>query len=387
MSRIKYIIAWALLLWLVALPVMAQDGGATTIMGRDYVLHDGDKLDNDLVVLGGQVRLEDGSTIIGDVTIMGGEAELSGLIQGDVVVMGGTATLGKTARIEGDVVVLGQLRRDPDATITGNLVQGAEAGKGLEQLPSVLSQLPGLSQISPSDNAGQGTSGVGRAIANLSALLLVLLVAALAIALAPAQLGRLRQAAFVSPLLSLGIGIVTTAVVAILIPILVVICIGIPIAIVAALAVLLAALFGWVAAGQCAGERLTAWLKLPFTSPLTQGLVGVFVISLLALIPCLGPVAAFLVISMGIGAVVLTRCGTMDYLPAPAAASAGAAANATPGGRDASTDAAATPAAPASDAPDTTQTRSSETRRLDPFGPDQGGQGNEPPAGNAPSRS
>ncbi len=130
---------------------------------------------------------------------MGGEAELSGLIQGDVVVMGGTATLGKTARIEGDVVVLGQLRRDPDATITGNLVQGAEAGKGLEQLPSVLSQLPGLSQISPSDNAGQGASGVGRAIANLSALLLVLLVAALAIALAPAQLGRLRQAAFVSP--------------------------------------------------------------------------------------------------------------------------------------------------------------------------------------------
>jgi hypothetical protein len=33
MSRIKYIIAWALLLWLVAMPVMAQDGGATTFMG------------------------------------------------------------------------------------------------------------------------------------------------------------------------------------------------------------------------------------------------------------------------------------------------------------------------------------------------------------------
>ena len=38
MSRIKHIIVWVLLLWLVALPVMAQDGGATTIMGRDYVL-------------------------------------------------------------------------------------------------------------------------------------------------------------------------------------------------------------------------------------------------------------------------------------------------------------------------------------------------------------
>ena len=290
MSRIKYVIAWALLLWLVALPVMAQSGGDTTILGRDYTLGDGQQLDNDLVVLGGQVHLEEGSTVIGDVTVLGGEAEFAGRVQGDVVILGGTATLGASARIEGDVVVLGQLRRDPDATITGNLVQGAEAGKGLEQLPEALRSLPGVSQVSPSSTAAdQNGSGVGRAMANFAALLLVLMVAALGITLVPEHLDRLRHGAFASPLLSLGIGILSLAVVGILIPILVVICIGIPIAIVAGLTLMLGALFGWVAAGQIVGERLATWLKLPLGSPLSQGLVGVLVISLLAQIPCIGP--------------------------------------------------------------------------------------------------
>ena len=299
---------------------------------------------------------------------MGGEAELSGHVRGDVVVLGGTVTLGASARIEGDVVVLGQLRRDPDATITGNLVQGAEAGKGLERLPEVLRELPGFSQVSPSSTVtDQNPSGVGRAMANLAALLLVLIVAALAIALLPDHLDRLRQAAFVSPLLSLGIGVLSVAVVGILIPILVVICIGIPVAIVAALALLLAALFGWVAAGQIVGERLATWLKLPLDSPLSQGLAGVLVISLLAQIPCLGPIAAFLVMATGIGAVVLTRFGMMAYMT-PTAASA------TP-----------PPATPDDAAASPSETRTSDTRRLDPFGPehtdqDSGG----PDAGSTP---
>jgi hypothetical protein len=65
-----------------------------------------------------------------------------------------------------------------------------------------------------------------------------------------------------------------------------------------------------------AGERVTEWFKLPVTSPVGQALLGVLLISLLAQIPCLGPLAAFLVASAGIGAVVLTRFGAMTH-PAP----------------------------------------------------------------------
>ena len=47
-------------------------------------------------------------------------------------------------------------------------------------------------------------------------------------------------------------------------------------------------------------------------------LVGVLLISLLTTVPCLGWLLAGVVGSLGLGAVVLTRFGTMAYPPAPA---------------------------------------------------------------------
>ena len=85
-----------------------------------------------------------------------------------------------------------------------------------------------------------------------------------------------------------------------------------------AVATLAAVLFGWTAVGLLVGQRLLAALKVQETNQLVAVLVGVLLISLLTAVPCLGWLFAVVVGSLGLGAVVLTRFGTMAYPPAPA---------------------------------------------------------------------
>ena len=70
-------------------------------------------------------------------------------------------------------------------------------------------------------------------------------------------------------------------------------------------------------AGQMVGARVARAANLRLTSTLAETLLGVALISLVAMLPCLGVLAALLVAAWGLGAVVLTRLGTRAYLPTP----------------------------------------------------------------------
>ena len=93
----------------------------------------------------------------------------------------------------------------------------------------------------------------------------------------------------------------------------IIICIGIPVAIVLALVLMIGALVAWVAAGRLIGERFLQVLSAGEQPPLLQILVGVSLISLLAQVSCMGPVFSILVLSWGLGGVVLTRFGMIAY--------------------------------------------------------------------------
>jgi hypothetical protein len=318
MKRMRWsvIMVVALLLWSVALPVVAQ-GGRSTIIAQDYALEEGETLADDLVVIAGHVRLERDSAISGDVTIMGGEVELRGSVDGDVVVFGGSVALAATAVIEGDLVVFGSISRHPDARVSGNVVSGLAAGESLRQLPQVFRAQPETLPGRPSPMVAQTrpamASAFEQAMRSLSTLLAILLVAVLGMVLLPDQLERVARTMESSPLACFGVGLLTIIVVVVLVPLLVIICFGIPVAVILGLALVLCALLGWIGVGRLVGAGLTRMLRLAEPTPIVETLLGVLIITIAAMLPCVGPALAILLASWGIGAVVLTRAGTMSY--------------------------------------------------------------------------
>ncbi|NLG26610.1 MAG: hypothetical protein GX557_01780 [Chloroflexi bacterium] len=295
-----------------AWPVAAQGGSSNAVFNQDYVLAEGQTLNQDLLVVGGSVRLERNSVVRGNVAVTGGNAQLDGLVEGDVVVLGGDTELGPEALIRGDVVAFGQLRRSDTAQVLGSTVEGLAASQGFKYLPRLLQALPGVrsseGEIEPVDMIDPGTRSLGSA----GSVLLMLVAAVLAAALLPVNLVRTARTMRHSALLSIGVGLLTVLLAALLSVLLVVICIGIPVAIVLLLALALAYLFGWVSASWIVGHKLLAQLKIKATL-MGETVAGTAVIGLVGLIPCLGWLMSLVVSCWGIGAVVLTRFGAAEY--------------------------------------------------------------------------
>jgi hypothetical protein len=126
----------------------------------------------------------------------------------------------------------------------------------------------------------------------------------------PVPVAHVSRVMIGSAPLSLGIGLLTTLLVALLAAFLAVICIGLPVALVLIVGLLAAMLLGWIATGSLIGERLVVLLGRPAPSRVMSAVLGTGLISVVALVPCVGALLAFLAQSWGVGAVVLTRFGT-----------------------------------------------------------------------------
>ena len=323
-KRSSIVFGIVLALWLVAIPVLADDGGRTAIFGESYTLEPGKRLDNDLLVFGGQVHLQPDSVVEGNVIISGGEALFEGQVNGDVLVLGGSVELAATAVIERDLVVLGELKRDHDATVKGNVVEGWQASQRLNELPKIFTAprggikvptLPALPEVP--ERPARPTSGRsgGGILGDLASLLAIVIVAALLTALLPDNLRRVTQTMEQYMAFSLGVGVLTIVVVVIGSVILAITCIGIPLVIVLGIGLVLAAMAAWVAAGKIIGQKVLQALHSKSRSPVTEALVGVVLLGIASKVPCVGWLFSFLALSWGLGAVVLTRLGTRPYPP------------------------------------------------------------------------
>jgi energy-converting hydrogenase Eha subunit A len=306
-----------LALWLVAAPVLADDGGRTAIFGQDFTLEPGKRLDSDLVVVGGRVRLQPDSVVAGDVIIMGGEVTLEGQVNGDVVIFGGSAELESTAVIEKDLVVIGQLRRQHGATVKGNVVEGLQASRAFTAIPETLIRRPGVAPVLPPAKPAHSDaySWFVNLLRNVMTLVAILVVAALLVMLLPENLRRIRYTMEHSAVFSLGVGALTIVVLAISLPILTITCIGMPFVVVLVIGFLLAALVAWAVAGQVIGQRALRALNIQGRTALFEMLVGVLAISILSRVPCIGWLFLVVALSWGLGAVVLTHLGGRIYPP------------------------------------------------------------------------
>ncbi|MHB1356984.1 MAG: bactofilin family protein [Anaerolineae bacterium] len=308
MKRVKRYLGLLIVLCsilLVAQPVLADGSEQIAVVGRDYVLESGQTLSHDLAVVGGGLTLQAGSQVLGSVAVTGGNVVVAGHIKGDLVVIGGSLNLGNTAIVDGDVVTLGSINRDAGAIVRGQILTGLGASADRRSFDRIAS-------IGSMVRSGQWIQGIVSILGIFLLLCLCVMLATLLGAIWPEKIRIVGVTMRANWLQCLGTGLLTLLVGVILVPILVVICIGIPVAVVLLLALAISGLVGWAALGQYVGERMLQALNIRASS-LVQTAAGVTLLTLLALIPCLGTLMTVIVGSVAIGAVLLSRFGTIGY--------------------------------------------------------------------------
>lgn len=313
---LAFSVVLALLVFGVA-PALAQDGdGGKVVIGQNYVLAAGNQLHGDLAVLGGSAVIEDGAEVIGNVAVAGGSLTVSGRISGDVSVFGGRVDLRSPAVVEGDVATFGgELTQEEGATINGQVVEGFGAGRSA-QPPTITTPQP----PQPTSLLRIMLNYIWQVLGAIGLALALAALGLLALVMFPQQTERVAKTAVAAPVVTFGVGVLTLLIVLGLSTILAVtICLA-PIAVLLILISAVAWIFAWVALGWLVGQRLLEAFKLRNPNPLLEAILGIFLITLLwRAVPCLGWLFWFIITSLGLGAIVLTRFGTQAYASRTAA--------------------------------------------------------------------
>ncbi|MGD8996582.1 MAG: polymer-forming cytoskeletal protein [Anaerolineae bacterium] len=305
---------------------LPDDG--VVIWNEDYTLAEDETLDGDLVVFNGDVTLESGSRISGNVVVWNGSADVDGAIAGNLVISSGQIQLGEDAYVQGDVVCSWNcdIEREDGARVEGDVVEGPS----LRGLPFAGWGERGLRVQIPSPEAEpfwlsgpeQVLRWILRIVRSLVTIVVIAAIGGVVALIWPQATAQVGRTAFESPGASLGVGFLTVvAAITLIIALAITICLS-PAAVLMALFLGAAGLFGWVAIGARVGERLLDALGAGEVAPLWVAGLGTLVITLITLglttALCLAPLGwllTFVIGCFGLGAVVLTRFGTMAYVP------------------------------------------------------------------------
>ncbi len=314
----KWIFALLALLVFLSLPVpvWADDGDDQLVFfGDSVVLGPGESVDGNLVVIGGRVEMREGSRVDGDLVAVGGGSIIDGRIEGSLVVVGGTLDLRDNATVSQDFITFGaSVSQAEGARVFGERIEGLRW-----KVPPLTTRdwswpswTPAERWRSPDLLFSDLFSSAVRWMLRTFALMALGVVVML---LLPRQTELVGRTVSELPLPSTGVGLLTFVALLFLVPLLVIICIGIPLVVVLAFAFVAALLLGRVAVGAVVGERLLTAINVKPSQPLLQAVVGIGLIELLAAVPCLGWLLGWILALAGLGAVVLTRFGTMAYQP------------------------------------------------------------------------
>ncbi len=304
-----------------------DDGPGPVIFGGSYTVKSGDTVDGDVVVFGGVVLIEEGATVNGSVVVFGGTLTVNGVVNGDVVLVGGAGALGGKSVIDGSLSLVGAtLARADGAQVSGEVTYkdpgDMRDDPTLPDLPGV-PNIPGFEKVSPFDNMNPlwvGLSIFGRALAMaLLALLVGLFLED------PTR--RVGESIAAQPAIAGGLGFLTIILAPAILLILAITLILAPVALLAVLVLLVALLYGWIALGFEVGLRFTKMIHQEWALPLTAAF-GTWLLTIISasinLMPCVGWLAPFILTTLAIGGVVMSRFGQRVALP-PAPASVPAA--------------------------------------------------------------
>jgi hypothetical protein len=295
------------------------------VFGGTYTLESGQSLDGNLVIFGGAVTTEADSTVNGDVVLIGGVAEIGGSVNGNFVGIGGAVQLTADAVVNGDLVTIGAtLSRDEGARVNGQIVNGIGAPFTFDIPES--GPVPEMPEMPAVPNAPQAP-GINVSFNPLLEILwfffrtlMLALLAVLVVIFFEKPTARVAKAAVEQPLITGGAGFLTALLTPMALIALTLTIILIPVTILTILALIVAWLFGWIAIGLEVGRRIAKLINVEWAPAVSAG-VGTFLLFLVVgglseMIFCVGLLPHLLIGFWGLGAVIMTRFGTQEYIPA-----------------------------------------------------------------------
>jgi hypothetical protein len=291
---------------------MGPFDGGPVIFGGSYTLKSGDTLNGDLVVFGGNVTIEEEALVKGSIVIFGGTIKLDGTMTQDLVLIGASGSMGENSVLEGDLTMVGgSMTRAEGSRIEGEVRDNPTIEIPPPTVPEVpeIPEIPAVPEIPTVNEPNVTINPIGSAFGALGQAIVIAALAMLLSLFMLPQMERVAQTFARQPLVSGGVGILTvfaSPLVALFMIVTIILILAVPFF---ALGLFLAWLFGVIAIGLEVGERFTRSIGQDWSSTLTAGF-GTFIVILvtqgLAIIPCFGWLAPFLLGAAGIGAVTLT---------------------------------------------------------------------------------
>lgn len=278
---------------------MAQAGpppGALLVAAGETIAGDLATADRPIIVQG---RVE------GDVTSWSGPIRIDGTVRGDVVSYAGTITLGPAAEVGGSVLAIGgAVERAPGAAVAGQQLN-------VEQVPGrqVLSSVAAILSGAPDSAPGDLPLGLVAAALGLAALLLTLACALVW----PRRTAGVARALRSAPGRSLAVGLLTTALLALLaVPagaLLALSLVGLPLLLPLLLLLQAPYLFGMAGLGRALAARIAADIPAPAATAAGAALILLPLILVGALAPAWSLALFYLVAGVGLGGAILSRAG------------------------------------------------------------------------------
>ncbi|MHB0997713.1 MAG: bactofilin family protein [Armatimonadota bacterium] len=263
---------------------------------------------------GGTVNLESSGRVGKDLMVAAGNANINGVVTRNLSAASGNINIngriGGSARIHSDNIIIGQ-----NAVITGDLVytgskrpqvaQGARIGGEIREVKARVVE----TRKEPASPFGLILFWLGR-------LLAMYLVGVLLIALAPRIVASTADRVIASPWISLLIGFIALIVVPALIAFIFITIIGIPLALILSAMYFIMLYISRIFVGVAVGRWITGRLGKPQMSQYLNLLIGLVILAIISAIPFLGGLISFVVLLLGLGALLYQRYVHMRELRA-----------------------------------------------------------------------
>lgn len=303
-------------------PALADGPGDVVIFGNNYTLDEDGVIKGDLFVYGGNVTLKEGSEVKGNVHVFGGNLEAYGDISGDVTVWGGNITLHSDATVRGNLKVFGgSVNRKDGSDVRGSVIEGVPfvppTAPSVPEIPSIpeIPRIPEVPQprVVHQYRDGGFLSGVGDFFRTLFGILVITVLGILVVVFIPRHTDTVAEMMVKAPVQSFGSGVIASFAIPIAAFILAItVCLS-PVAVVLLLVAGVGLLFGWIAAGLLFGTKLLRALNKKEPNPVSAVAIGLPVLSVLGMIPCIGWAISLVLWVWSFGAVIYSFFGTRAY--------------------------------------------------------------------------
>lgn len=233
-----------------------------------------------------------------DLVAIQGNINVKGTTAGDVVAVLGSVHLFPTAKVGGDVVSIGgTVTRNEGAKVGGKITEIVVSKEGANMMTACAPMI--------------GIIGIGGFLV-LKVLMLIgfFALAAVLVSFKTNQLGVISSIIEKKWLKTLLWGILGYILICPIAMLLAITIVGIPLILIEAVLVSLGLIMGFLAASQLIGKKFTKAIRKPNQPMLTEVIYGIVLLFLIELVPVIGPLVKWVVVTMGFGSAIITKLGT-----------------------------------------------------------------------------